>query len=98
MTNLDPDHAPQSMAPDLNDDDRQRYLLDEFEKIFEMLDGAEDCKWIYQALLNLGFLHRKVTGNLPRAASEWERWIDVLTNIDPLRLNRWSDMKDILKT
>lgn len=97
MTNLDPDHASQSMAPDLSDDDRQRYLLDEFEKILEMLDGAEDCKWIYQALLNLSFLHRRVTGSLPPAANEWEHWINVLIDIDALRLNRWNFMKDILK-
>lgn len=97
ISNLDHDHTSHSIAPHLSHDERTTYLLAEFDKVLEMLDGAEDCKWIYQALLHVAFLHSKHAGSLPPAARDWQVWIDTLIKIDPLRADRWVDVSDTLK-
>lgn len=58
-----------------------------------MLDGAEDCKWIYQALIHMGSLHHRLTGAFaPQATKEnLLAWLDTLIKIDPLRKGRWQD-------
>lgn len=33
--------------------------------MLEMLDGAEDCKWIYLALIRLARAHRELSGRWP---------------------------------
>ena len=82
------------MAPNLNTSERLQYLQNEVEAIQEMLDGAEDCKYIYQALIECTLLVSKVKGNL--SLENRDRilsWLSELKQLDPLRQQRWLDFE-----
>lgn len=88
-----------TMAPHLSQSERTEYLCDEIQAIEEMLDGAEDCKYIYQALIDCTMLLSKVRGSMP--ASDQERvlgWLSELKKLDPLRSGRWLDLERTLLT
>lgn len=81
------------MAPKLTTEDRSEYVLQETERIREMLDGAEDCKWIYQSLIHLSMLYRDLTQKWPEQSSQIAQWVEELMKLDPLRAGRWNDLK-----
>lgn len=85
------------MAPNLSTSERLQYLQEEIEEIQEMLDGAEDCKYIYQALIECSVLVSKVSGTL--SSDNRDRilnWLSELKKLDPLRQNRWLDFERTL--
>lgn len=72
------------------------YLTQEIQRVEEMLDGAEDCKWVYQALINLGVLWERLK-QYPYAPTEKTIvWVDKLLELDPLRRGRWQVLKETL--
>jgi geranylgeranyl transferase type-2 subunit alpha len=74
--------------------DRLAYLEQELESIKEMLDGAEDCKYIYQALLEYsGRYLDGDAGNKPVTTKEMTAWLTELRKLDPLREGRWRDLE-----
>jgi geranylgeranyl transferase type-2 subunit alpha len=74
--------------------DRLAYLEQELESIKEMLDGAEDCKYIYQALLEYSGRYLDVdAGNKTVTTKEMTAWLTELRKLDPLREGRWRDME-----
>ena len=81
--------------PDLTEDERISYLSAEIDKVLEMLDGAEDCKWIYQALIHMSNLYYKIAGERPSQASTLEEWLQQLERIDTLRAGRWQDVSSV---
>jgi geranylgeranyl transferase type-2 subunit alpha len=94
MCVFDPSVAERTMAPNLSVSDRVQYLRSEIEFIEEMLDGDEDCKYIYQALINCTVSVSKVTGT----QSDSDRhqilsWLSELKKLDPLRKGRWADFE-----
>ena len=93
MCNFDPRYSKDAIAPALSSEERIKYLWKEIAKILEMLDGAEDCKWIYQALISMSILHQESNGQWPRRPSEAQEWLDNLQRLDPLRAGRWRDLK-----
>lgn len=93
MCTFDPEYAPRSMAPALTTEERSKYLLQEIERILEMLDGAEDCKYIYQSLIYLSMLYKDLNGFWPEKSSDVGKWIKELGKVDPLRAGRWADFK-----
>ena len=97
MSTFDPKYAEESMAPDLLAEERLAYVLQEIDRIQEMLDGAEDCKWIYQALLHLSTLCKALTGRWCIRVSEIQMWVNELVKLDPLRSKRWTDLKQTLE-
>lgn len=71
------------------------YVRKEIEAIEELLDGAEDCKWIYQALIDCTLLASKIEGTLSGEAKENVlRWLTELKKLDPLRRGRWLDFEN----
>jgi geranylgeranyl transferase type-2 subunit alpha len=84
-------------AADVDDEVRRKYLLAEGEDLREMLDGAEDCKYIYQALLENG---RRLVGGVTgegedddgKRREEMKGWLEELRKLDPLRKGRWEDL------
>lgn len=97
MCVFDPAVAARTMAPNLSTSDRLQLLEEEIEAIQEMLDGAEDCKYIYQALIECSLLASKVSGTL--SSSNRARilsWLSELKQLDPLRQNRWLDFERTL--
>lgn len=93
MSTFDPKYAAHSMAPDLSEEERSEYVTQEIGRLQEMLDGAEDCKWIYQSLISLSILHKSLGGRWPVGMSEIGHWVDELTRLDPLRAKRWADLR-----
>ncbi len=82
------------------------YVSAELDNTFEMLDGAEDCKYIYQALLEYTLLYRSIIDFSPPEwgiqmrvdnPKELERWLRELRRLDPLRRGRWDDLGKALK-
>ena len=77
--------------------DRLHYLEQELDNVREMLDGAEDCKYIYQALLEYSQQYLEAeAGNKKVTRIEMKGWLDELRKIDPLREGRWADLKKAL--
>lgn len=93
MYTFDPKSATESMVPELTGAERTAYVRKELTKVREMLDGAEDCKWIYQSLINLSLLYRELGNDWYEEGSHFEEYINELTKLDPLRSGRWNDLK-----
>ncbi|KAI9741169.1 MAG: Rab geranylgeranyltransferase [Cirrosporium novae-zelandiae] len=97
MASVDPSLIKFSMVPGLDNDQRCRYVSKELEDILEMLDGAEDCKWIYQALIQ----YTLILVRLGKKMEEVERirmteWLSELRELDPLRRGRWDDLAGLI--
>lgn len=78
----------------VTDAERTAYLEQELESIKEMLDGAEDCKYIYQALLEYSMRRIDLgAGDTADTRKEMAGWLAELKKLDPLREGRWRDME-----
>ena len=94
---FDPATADRTMAPNLSTSERLQYLRQEIENIQEILDGAEDCKYIYQALIECTVLVSKVTGYLSTEdRDQIFSWLSELKQLDTLRKQRWLDFEQSL--
>ena len=93
MSTFDPKYAAESMVPGLNEAEKLAYVSKEIIKIRDMLDGAEDCKWIYQSLISLNILYHGLSKDWYEEANRIGEYVDALIKIDPQRLGRWNDLK-----
>lgn len=93
ISNLEPSSKSDVIVPNLPIEDKIHYVETQIEDLQEMLEGAETCKWIYQRLLDLSVVGRKLNGHWPVEPSLVEMWIDKVTELDPLRKGRWQDLK-----
>ncbi|KIX05305.1 uncharacterized protein Z518_06177 [Rhinocladiella mackenziei CBS 650.93] len=97
MCTFDPDQAARSMAPNLSNDQRLKYIASEKEYIEEVLEDAQDCKWPYQALIECTLLEAKLNKGMQKDDNRKIReWLDMLKTLDPLRKGRWLDMEQAL--
>ncbi|KAJ5344847.1 hypothetical protein N7452_002851 [Penicillium brevicompactum] len=97
MSVFDPKMAERTMAPRLSSSERLEYIRSEIEEIQEMLDGAEDCKYIYQALIEYTLLASRVGDGLSSEDREQIlSWLSELKTLDPLRRERWLDLEKTL--
>lgn len=98
MCVCDPSMASVSMVPNLSDEERLKYLEQEIAAITELLDEADDCKWIYQALVTYSLLVLKIKGKKPDAETSGHisEWLSGLRRLDPLRKGRWDDLEKSL--
>ncbi len=85
------------MVPQLIQEERSMYLSQEIQRVQEMLDGAEDCKWVYQSLIDLSILSRKTSQHADAPIEAIILWVDKLLNLDPLRRGRWEDLRESLR-
>ncbi|KAJ5908828.1 hypothetical protein N7495_001510 [Penicillium taxi] len=94
---FDPSVADRTMAPNLTTSDRLQYIHTEIEAIEDMLDGSEDCKYIYQSLIECTLLVSKLVDSLShKNRSRILSWLSVLKKLDPLRQQRWLDFEQNL--
>lgn len=97
MSTFDPKYTTSSMVPQLTEGERSKYVFQEIHRVQEMLDGVENCKWVYQSLIDLSVLSRKSTQH-PYAPTEAPTlWVDKLLDFDPLRRGRWEELKKTLQ-
>lgn len=88
----------QRIVLDLTNDERQRHYEHEMEYIKEILEDETECKWIYEALLDLaeGYLLVEA-GTTAITTVEMKAWLSQLKRLDPLRHGRWVDLEVRLK-
>lgn len=97
MSTFDPTKRHRSIAPDLADEERLEYVEAEQGFIEELLEDAEDSKWVYQGLIECALLKAKLTGGLPaEVKTNLKLWLEKLEELDPLRKGRWKDTEDVL--
>jgi geranylgeranyl transferase type-2 subunit alpha len=99
MATLDPSNAQATSILDpCTNADRLAYLEQEIDNVREMLDGAEDCKYIYQALLEYSRRYLDIeAGNKKVTTMEMRGWLEELCKLDPLREGRWKDLERTLQ-
>ena len=99
MCTFDPQLTPKkTMAPNLDDRQRKEYISAEKEFVEEVLEDATDCKWVYQALIELALLEQKLDDSLTQAQKQrMLGWIEQLKKLDPLRKGRWQDLEETIK-
>lgn len=98
MTTLSP-HCPQkaTFVTDFTNQDREEYIETQLDLVKDMLDGTDDCKWIYQGLLTLAEQYLEIdAGNKAVTTKEMGGWLDKLEQLDPLRKGRWADLRQKL--
>ena len=91
--------STKTMAPNLSTEDRRSYVEAEREFVKELLEDTEDCKWIYQALIELALLDDKLKGSITVASmEEVNERLEKLKKLDPLRRGRWQDLERTLES
>ena len=99
MSTLDPSNRQSVFILDpCTNKERLEYLEQELESVKEMLDGAEDCKYIYQALLEYSGRYLEIeAGNKKVTTMEMKTWLEEVKKLDPLREGRWHGLEQTLK-
>lgn len=94
LASFDPSQASKSIAPALDRSERIRYLEKEIDFISEMLEDTQDCKWIYQALIECKLLMGQIQGSLSSSDQFiMKDWLNRLKSLDQLRQGRWEDLE-----
>lgn len=97
MSAFDLSKVQKSIAPDLTNNERLKYLVTEQEFVEELLEDAEDSKWVYQALIECVLLKIKLTGSAStEEKTHIKMWLGKLKELDPLRSGRWNDTEKTL--
>ena len=99
ISTLDPaNRRSEAILEPCSNADRLHYLEQEIDSVKDMLDGAEDCKYIYQALLEYSRRYLEIEAGTKKVTTiEMRGWLDELRKIDPLREGRWKDLERVLK-
>ena len=98
MCTFDPSTAANTMAPNLSTEDRLQYVVQERQFIEELLEDVDDCKWVYQALIECVQLQTRLEGRQPQERrEEMLAWLSKLIGLDPLRKGRWLDLRRVLE-
>lgn len=97
ISTFDPKYVHISITPHLSLDQKLEYINLEYNKVLEMLDGAEDCKWIYQSLIQISILYNTLSNEWPAPGDQIRKWVRELKRLDPLRKGRWHDIEKGLK-
>lgn len=98
MAVFDPATADKTMASNLSNEERLEYVNQEREFVEELLEDTDDCKWIYQALIELTSLEVKLRNSTfsSEQVDAIRGWLDRLKSLDPLRIGRWNDFEQAL--
>lgn len=98
MTTLTNPIGHATITPNFTNKDRTEYVTRQLANLTDMLDGAEDCKWIYSALieytLSLGKMENRPLG--PHEKQDCQAWLAELRSQDPDRSGRWDDLETSL--
>ena len=85
------------MTPHLSKNEKKEYLSREREFIEEILEDADDCKWVFQALIELALLEAAIDGSMSEDMKEKVRdHVQKLKALDPLRRGRWEDLEKLI--
>ncbi|KAH7357194.1 geranylgeranyl transferase-like protein type II alpha subunit [Rhexocercosporidium sp. MPI-PUGE-AT-0058] len=99
MTTLTDYAGYATITPNFTNDDRVEYVKQQLSILRDMLDGAEDCKWIYDALIEYTMALCLMAERDPQAdeMSDCKIWLEELRKLDPFRSGRWNDLEKSLR-
>ncbi|CZR52595.1 related to geranylgeranyl transferase alpha chain [Phialocephala subalpina] len=99
MTTLTDYVGHATITPNFKPVDRSEYVIRQLAILKDMLDGAEDCKWIYNALIEYTMALCQIEGRGPDSdeKQDCEAWLAELRKLDPLRSGRWDDLEESLR-
>lgn len=98
MSTLGPDCPKEDrMVLDLTLSDRLQYYEQEVERITEITEDFDDCKWVFEALLQYSIEYSKLKGSPSSNEEEIRGWLDNLQRLDPMRSGRWQELQTSLK-
>jgi len=98
MTTLTDSVGHATITPNFTQEDRIDYVTRQLAILKDMLDGAEDCKWIYSALIEYTLSLCHMEGREPDVdeKQDCQTWLAELRKLDPLRSGRWDDLHKTL--
>jgi len=98
MTTLVDHVGHKTIVPNFTHTDRAEYVERQLVDLQDMLDGAEDCKWIYNALLEYTLALCEMQERQPSydEKEDLKTWLAELRNLDQARSGRWNDVEDRL--
>jgi geranylgeranyl transferase type-2 subunit alpha len=97
MTSIVDLAAKEQIVLQLTPTDRLNYLAYQLTELRELLDGADNPKWIYAILTEYTTAMWGIKGQPPpEVKQEVKAWLEELRRLDPLRAGRWDDMEAIL--
>lgn len=91
MLTLLSSEASITILPNFKAQQRHAYAVQQIDDLKEMLDGAEDCKWIYHGLFEYTLDVCKLLDRQPtlEEIEDLRLWLAELKKLDPLRQGRW---------
>jgi geranylgeranyl transferase type-2 subunit alpha len=78
---------------DLSPEDRFHYYEQELERIKEILEDYDDCKWVYEALVRYSVEYYRLKGVAIPNQDELDQWLEELDQLDSMRSGRWNDLR-----
>lgn len=98
MTTLTNPIGHATIVPNFTHTERTSYVTRQLQNLREILDGGEDCKWVYNALLEYTMAlaemeERKLQDD---EKQDCRSWLKELRKLDPLRSGRWDDIEVFL--
>ncbi|RDW75741.1 hypothetical protein BP5796_06562 [Coleophoma crateriformis] len=95
MTNLLEPVRQSTITPNMSSTERSAYVVLQIENVKEMLEGEEECKWIYNALLGNTMALWQLEERSPMSdeLQDCKTWLAELRKLDPLRRGRWDDLE-----
>jgi geranylgeranyl transferase type-2 subunit alpha len=99
MTTLTDYVGHATITPNFTDEDRVEYVIRQLAILRDMLDGAEDCKWIYNALIEYTMALSQIEAREPSLdeKQDCKTWLAELRQLDPFRSGRWDDLDKTLR-
>ncbi|KAF8856427.1 geranylgeranyl transferas-like protein type II alpha subunit [Acephala macrosclerotiorum] len=99
MTTLTDYVGHATITPNFTPIDRSEYVIRQLAILKDMLDGAEDCKWIYNALIEYTMALCQIEERDPDRdeKQDCQAWLAELRKLDPLRSGRWDDLDESLR-
>jgi geranylgeranyl transferase type-2 subunit alpha len=99
MTTLTDYVGHATITPNFTPEERTEYVTRQLVNLRDILDGAEDCKWAYNALLEYTMALCEMEERQPRddEKEDCRSWLAELRKLDPLRAGRWNDLDDSLR-
>jgi len=88
-----------TITPNFTSLDRSEYVTRQLAILKDMLDGAEDCKWIYIALIEYTMALCQIEEREPDCdeKQDCKAWLAELRKLDPMRNGRWDDLEESLR-
>lgn len=97
MSSLDEDlPVGQRIVQDFSVQEQLDIYAQEIDRIKDMEEDFDDCKWIYEALIMYTLASSRIDQTSTSPADQVDDWIEKLAQLDPMRKGRWTDLKSAM--